>query len=487
LYSNINLKIVTHLESKNIFNGLKWASIELVFDSIIKFSLKLLLAKLLLPEDFGLLGMCMIFIGIISAISRMGIGAALIQKKTDQEAETLYNTAFWTNIFLAIAMYLIISFVLGPIIAWFYEEPMLKNIIPILSLSIISQPLSLIHGTILTRKLDFKKLSKAYNLSTLISGIIAITTAFLGFGVWALVIDYVLSTSIAIPILMVFTKWKPKLEWKKTYFYQIFGFGAYSTGTSIIRSIANSVDYLIIGKLLGSSLLGSYTLAFMLTNQLKSFLSRTVNKVMYPVFSKFQDDPVKLKSFFFQILKVNSIMIYPVMAFLVYFGEDVILTFFGNKWVEAVLPLKILAFAMLIELLGNAIDTILRAKGKPKLELKILTQVNLLVLVPGIFLGVYFYDLVGASVAVLINTVVYVYVCISALRKEMQIQVSDFLMAIKPATIGIISSVLFTAFIAFVIGNIPFLVLECIFLILYGIVIYYFEINYLKQILKKFT
>src|SRR5690606_5353534 len=162
----------------------------------------------------------------------------------------------------------------------------------------------------------------------------------------------------------------------------IFSFGIYSTGTSIFSTLTYNFDNLIIGKMLGASMLGAYTLSFSLTEQLRQTLSAVLNKVMYPVFGKTQDDKQKLKNYFLKIVNFNALIIYPLMAYFFLFAKEVI-SFFGEKWSDAVLPLKILSIAMMIHLLINSFTSLIRGLGKPKLEMKIIIGLTLFVLIPG--------------------------------------------------------------------------------------------------------
>jgi O-antigen/teichoic acid export membrane protein len=474
------------VNSKDIFNGLKWASIELMFDSIMKFALKLLLAKLLLPEDFGLIGMCLIFIGITQAIAQMGMNAALIQKKSDSEAEKMYDTAFWTNLGFSIVLYIVLSFGIAPFVSYFYEEPILTQILPYLSLPILIQPFSLIPTTILTRKLDFKSLTKSFNLATMISGIIAVLMAYYGYGVWALITNQVLAIGLAVPTLYHFTKWAPKLTWNRGYFKEIFNFGIYSTGTSLTRSVMGNVDKLIIGKMMGKELLGAYTLAITLTEHLASFLVRITNKVIYPVFSHQQDEKDKLRHFYLLIMKVNAIMVYPIMFFLICFAEEIIVTFFGENWVNAILPLKIIAVAMIVNVLSNGFDAMLRARGKPKMEFKIIALVNISVLIPLLFLGSYFYGMVAASLAIPLNSIVLVTTATLVLKKEIELRIIDILKTIKSAMAGGSLGLIIVYSIKLLTTDLNYLILMTIFIISYTIVVLFLERIFIRDIIKRF-
>src|SRR5690606_24782988 len=157
-----------------------------------------------------------------------------------------YHTAFWTGVSWSGALYLLMSFALAPVTAQFYEQDLLKTLIPVLSLGILVNPVNLVHNAILTKKMDFKKLAFINNSSNLLSGAISVILAFSGAGVWALVFNYVAMVFFSIPLYFYATKWKPKFIWSREAFKDVFGFGIFTTGTNIVNYLANNVDFLFI-------------------------------------------------------------------------------------------------------------------------------------------------------------------------------------------------------------------------------------------------
>jgi len=472
------------MEPKKIVSGIKWRGLQVFLDVLFRFSIRIILAKLLLPNEFGLVGMAMVFIAVATAASEFGIEAALIQKKDDSEAEKMYSTAFWTGLVWGFSLYLIISFIVGPFAAHFYEEPMLLKLVPVLSLSILLRPLILIHIVILTRAMNFKKMAKIFNLSALIAGSIALVSAYFNFGVWALVINSVLGSLISFPLLLLTTKWKPHLEWNRSHFKNIFGFGAYSTVTTIFGTITYNIDNLMIGKLLGSSLLGSYTLSFSLTEQLRQIVSNVLNKVMYPVFGKAQDDKEKLKDYFLKIININSLVAYPLMAFILLFSKDIILGFFGDKWVEAIVPLQILSIAMMVHLLVNSFTSLIRGLGKPQLEMKIIIGLTLFVLTPSLYIGIINFGLKGAAYAILLNKIGLVIIGTIVLKKEISLSFFEILLAIKSAVIGILIASTIVIILYYFISISNMLVLAPIYIGIYFLIIYKFEKENIKKVIK---
>lgn len=471
------------MNSKSIFSGVIWTSIQFVIDILFRFGVRFVLAKLLLPDQFGLVGMCTIFIAVAGAASELGMSAALIQKKEDLEAEEMYPTAFWSGLAWGASVYVLLSFVIAPLASAFYKETMLKVLIPVLSLGVLLKPFNLIHTVILTRQMNFKSLAKILNFSVMVSGIVAIIGAyFFNFGVWALVLNNILSVFVSVPLLFYVTKWKPVFEWNKIHFKRIFGFGVYSTGTSIFSTLTYNIDNLMIGKMLGASLLGAYTLSFSLTEQIRQALSGIVNKVMYPVFGKNQDDKEKLKNYFLKIINLNAMAIYPIMSFLFLFAEEII-GFFGERWNNAIVPLKIMTIAMMVHLLVNSFTSLLRGIGKPKLEMKIIVFLTIFILIPGLYFGIKYYGLTGAASAILLNKICLAFIGLYTLRKELSLSIKKVFLAVKGAVFSIFISVLLVLFLERII-NIYLYLLIFVFCISYITLIYFMEKKQIKSLIS---
>jgi O-antigen/teichoic acid export membrane protein len=295
----------------------------------------------------------------------------------------------------------------------------------------------MIPTVILTRAMDFKTIAKINNSASFGAGVLSIVAASLGAGVWALAINAVLTVVFAMPFLYLSTKWKPRRNWNRRHFKNIFGFGAYSTSTVVFSTITYNVDNLMIGKLLGASLLGSYTLAFSLTENLRQMTSGILNQVMYPVFGKNQDDKEKLRAYFLKIINFNALLIYPIMTFFLLFAEEIVLGFFGDKWMATIIPLQLLSVAMMLHLLVNSFTSLIRGLGKPKLEMKVIIGLTVLVLIPGLWLGISYYGLTGAASAILLNKLCLVVIGIAILKKQIDLKISQVLTAVKSALIGI--------------------------------------------------
>ncbi|WP_161890516.1 lipopolysaccharide biosynthesis protein [Pontibacter russatus] len=414
-----------------IVSGVFWNVLQLVVNKTFSFVIKLVLAKLLFPEQFGLVGMATVFTSFVQVFNELGIGAALVQRKDEELRDAHFHTAFWTGVVWSVGIFLIIAFVVAPLAAQFYNEPLLSSLIPVLSIGVLSSPVNLVHRAQLTKQMDFKKLAFIGNASTIFAGAVALMLAFLGAGVWSLVFNSVATFVIAMPLYFRATKWVPKLVWEKQAFNDVFGFGIYTTGTSVLNNLLTNLDYLLIGKLLSASALGVYTFAFVLTDTFRNQFTVMMNKVMYPVYGQHQDDPALLKKYYLKVVTYNSLVIYPAMVLLIVLGEPLILNLFGSKWQESILPMKILALSVMIHMLVSGHSSLLRGQGRPRLELKLQFFKAAFLYAPLIVIGIYKYGIVGASWACVIYKVLEVILIQYYLKKVVDISFGDLLAHMK--------------------------------------------------------
>lgn len=414
-----------------LLSGVFWTSIQTVVNRVFKFIIKLVLARLLFPEDYGIIGMAVVFTSIVSAFNELGMGAALIQRKKEFLTNSHYNTAFWAGLIWGILIFTFMVFVISPLAAWFYEEPILSQIIPVLSLGILATPVNVIHRSQLTRDMNFKKISFISNTSNIFSGVVALILALNGAGVWSLVFNSIASFIIAMPQWFYATKWFPNFEFSKQAFRDIFGFGIYTTGTRLLVKINGQIDYMIVGKLLGAVSLGIYSLAFLLTSIFRSQITQIIDQVLYPLFSKMQDDTQQLKRYYLKIVRINAMAVYPVMFGLILFSTQFISLLFGEKWTEAIPILKILSVAVILGMLTTSSSVLLRASGKPAIELKIMTFNTLVFYAPFIILGTYLYEVTGTAVGYVIATFFSVIVVMRKLFIEFKIHPLEVLNVIK--------------------------------------------------------
>src|SRR5690606_1545805 len=307
-----------------LLNGVVWKSIQMMINQSFAFIVRLLLAKMLYPEEFGVVGMAVIFTGFVQILTELGIGSSIIQKKDQDLNEKHFSTAFWIGIIWSGGLFLFMSFVAAPLVAKFYGEPILLSLIPVISIGILLSPINLVNKAQLTKKMDFKTIARIDNIATIAAGTISLVLAYFGAGVWSLAFNSIAIILFSIPQYFRASGWYPKFIWDNGAFKELFNFGMFVTGTNIINYLTMNLDYLVIGKLLNAELLGAYTLAFILTDTFKNRIMQVMNSVMYPFYGGIQENLGQVRKYYLKVIEYNSIVVFPFMIFLIVYGHDLV-------------------------------------------------------------------------------------------------------------------------------------------------------------------
>jgi teichuronic acid exporter len=470
--------------NKLLRRGLLWSTIEVVVKRVFDFFVKLVLARLLFPEEFGIVGMATVFTSFIQVLSEMGVGSALIQRKDKDLKDIHFQTVFWTSLVWSILMYLILVFIVTPFASNFYNEPVLMQVIPILSIPVLFSSINIINKSQLMRVLDFKKLAFVNNISSVVAGFGALLLALNGAGVWALVFNMVFPFLIAMPLFFLATRWKPRFAWDKTAFKQIFGFGIFTFGTTLILNVSANVDYLIIGKLVNAASLGAYTLAFMLTGLVSSQLTSMISRVMFPFYSSIQTDIEKVKGYYLKVIGYYAVLIYPIMLALIVLAGPILSILFGHKWVEAKVPLRILAIAVLINVLTSSYNLLFRSIGRPKLEMNILLGILTFATLPAVTIGGYYYGTRGVAYGILISAIINFFVVMMLLNKYFEISFWSVLKQVTPALFAFISTFLIIVPMYLYTIIHPIFILMLLFIVYFTICTFFYKPE-IKHLFKK--
>lgn len=387
---------------RQIVSGLSWTLVATLMTNGFSFVVKMVLVALLAPEHFGLIGMAVVFTGAVATFNELGLGAALIQKKAETLQEIHYHTVFWVTLLASVIIFVAMLTLIGPFIAVFYSEPILYPIVIVLSFSLLLNPFSLIPRVILTRELNFRTLALAGLVASIVSGLFAILLAWLGYGVWSIAWQGVVATAVNITAFWLIIDWRPRWRFSRSAFYDVFSFGAYVTTNSVAVHFMKNIDYLLVGRLLGAELLGIYTLAFILTDTFRGHLMNVLNKVLYPVYGKIQDDPKRIAYYYLQAIKYNSLLIFPIMILFIAYADEIV-TLFGQEWQRATFPLQMLALGVMFHAAVGTSSTVLKGLGKPDIDLKIYLTTNLVINLPILFVGIHYAGINGAAVAICVG------------------------------------------------------------------------------------
>ncbi len=371
---------------KKTVKGMSWSFIDVVAKESIVFVIGIILARLLSPEEFGLIGMTSIFMVLSQAIIDSGFGQALIRKKNCTEDD--YSTVFVFNIISGLIIYFIFFFT-AKYVAIFFNEPKLVPIIRVLSIGILIKALSLIQTIILIKNINFKLQTKISIISSIVSGLIGVTLAVMGFSVWSLVIKTLVGYLLTTILLWLWNDWKLNFTFNWQAFKELFSFGSKLLITVLIKRIYDNIYKIVIGKYFSVTELGYYTRAEQFTNLASKHLTTTVQRVSYPSLATIQDDQSRLRNAYKFLIQHTMAITLFLMGGLFLTAENLILVLIGEKWIKSVIMMKYLCVAGIFFPLRELNLNILKIKGKSDLILK-LEIYKKVITVPFIIIGILF-------------------------------------------------------------------------------------------------
>ncbi len=349
--------------------GMSWAAIEKFTSQAIAFILGIIMARLLAPADYGVIGMTGIFIGIAGTLVDSGLGTALIQKKEKKKDD--YSTLFVFNFGISTLLYLIL-FIAAPWIAEFYKTPVLKDVTRVITFQLVLNALFNAHYTKLRIDLQFKAMSIISLVSQIMTGCVGVFFAFIGWGVWALVWQTIFSCIIRGLMAVAYLKWwMPGTGFSKDSFRYLFGFGSKILASSLINTIYGNVYTLIIGKKFTPDEVGHYTRGGQLATFPANVTTDILVSVNYPILARLQDDNAKLVNAYRKMLTVPLFALYPILVGMAVLGEPFIGLLLGEKWLPCVPFLRIIAIGAMFTPLTHVNLNLLYVKGRTDLVLKL--------------------------------------------------------------------------------------------------------------------
>lgn len=358
---------MSSLKDKTI-NSAFWAFIQRIGTSGFQLIVSIVLARLLLPDDFGLIGMLSIFIALSETLVQAGFSQALIQKKDADEEH--FSSVFYINLSVSILIYFILFFS-APLISNFYNQPKLTGLTRVLSLIFIINSFGYVQETRLRKSMKFKKLMYISLPSTIISGVVSVSMAYLGFGVWALVTQRLVSQILFNTQLWFYSKWKPLLSFNKQKAKGLFDFGSKLMISSVIHTITDNLYQMSIGKFYNAQLLGYYENANKLTATATDTISSVLNNVAFPAFASIQDENERLRIGYKKIMQQVLFWLSPALVMFAVLGEPLFQVLFGEKWLPAVPYFQILSIASIFTPLTAYNLNILAVKGRSDIHLRL--------------------------------------------------------------------------------------------------------------------
>lgn len=425
----------------------------------------IVLARLLEPEQFGIIGIAMVFISITQVFIDVGFTDGLVQKK--KVSEIAYSSIFYINILISLVLAVII-FLMASVIGSFYKSTQIVTVLHYLAIIPPITALGKVHSAILIKEFKFKELSIRDIIATSVGGGVGIVLAFRGFGVFSLVWQQVVSALIGSALLWIGTKWIPSIlfSWKEVRL--LLKFSSYVFFDQVIRQVFQKIDTLFIGKVFSPVVLGFYSRAESLSVQVTNYTSSSLQKVIFPVFSSIQDDDIRFNDIYFKAFRLAATLSITLSGVLFFLSQIIIVGLLGEKWAPSIIIFQILIFRTIFAPFGSLMGKALLSKGYSKIKFKVSLIQRVLMLSPmifGFFYGIEIFTLavvITASINFLISSYLLDYV----IGLSFYTQIYSFVKPLIPLMFLVPIKLVFFPNLNSMIGAAAFLVFQLLYLIL---------------------
>ena len=348
--------------------GMFWSSVERFSVQGIQFVVLVVMARLLTPADYGLVGMLAIFLAVSQSLVDSGFSQALIRKQ--DRTETDNSTVFYFNIAVGLVLYGLL-FLAAPLVSAFYRTPELEPVMRVLCLGVVFNSLAVVQRALLTVRIDFKTQAKASLAGAVLSGVTGIWMASSGWGVWSIVAQQLLNLGVNTLLLWAFSGWRPRRTYSWASFRELFSFGSKMLASGLLDVTYRNIYLIVIGRLFTATNLGYYTRAHQFAEFPSSNLTGILQRVTYPVLCEIQDDDARLASAYRRFLRVSAFVIFPLMAGLAAVADPLVLLLLKEQWLFAATLLQILCLSMMWYPVHAINLNLLQVKGRSDLFLRL--------------------------------------------------------------------------------------------------------------------
>ncbi len=465
--------------------GVLWSGIERFSVQGVQFFVLLVIANILDPKDFGLVGMLTIFLAVGQSLIDSGFSQALIRKQDRTELDN--NTVFYFNIVVSVLLYLIL-YVIAPWVAVFYNEPQLTDLMRVLCVVVVINSFAVVQRAIYTAQIDFKTQAKASFIGAFISGVVGVYMAMNGYGVWTLVWQQILNAFINTLLLWIYSNWFPKLQYSWKSFRSLFSFGSKLLASGLLDTIYTNMYALVIGKVFSAASLGHYTQADRFTRLPSSNITGILQRVTYPVLCSIQNDEDRLRENYRQLLRLSAFIIFPLMCLLASVAYPLVDVLIGEKWRFAATLIIPLSFHMMWWPIHAINLNLLQVKGRSDLFLKleiIKKAIGVIVLIVSVPLGLLFMCYCSIATSI-INLVINTYFTGKLINVGFLMQMKDLsntlitsllIFTIVYVSTQIVDKSIMKLFVGAVIG------ILCYVGVVWGL--RFKELSYLKSMIKR--
>ncbi len=385
----------------SVVSNLIWRFLERSGAQLVSFVVSIILARILLPEEYGIVAIATVVITIMNVFVDNGLGNALIQKKECDDTD--YSTALWANVIVCTILYAIAYIIVAPIMAYAYADTVLKWIIRIMGLSIIVSSVKNIQQAYVSRTLQFKKFFISTSTGTIISAIVGVYMAYSGCGVWALVAQYLTNTIIDTVVLGFVIEWRPRLIFSMERLRGLISYGYKLLASALINCIYDNFRQLIVGKVHSSKDLAFYNRGKQFPSIIMVNINSSIDSVLFPVMSREQDSPERLRNMAHRSMTVSAYILFPFLFGLAAVADHMIPLLLTEKWNDSIVFIQIFCLFYTFHPIQTTNLNVIKAVGRSDLFLRleiIQTVVGIILLIPVIKLGPVFIALMYLVAAV---------------------------------------------------------------------------------------
>ena len=468
---------------KKTVKGLYWSFLGQFTNYAVQFIVGIVMARMLTPEDYGITAIPAIFMSIALIFIESGFSSALVRKEYLTEHDL--TTAFIYSSLVGLTCYLLLFFA-APLIATFYNIPVLIPLIRISALTFLWGPLVTPQNVILQRKLDFKTPARITIINRVISGLLGIYTAYIGYGLWALVITNLSSSLIGLIQTWWAVKWIPRKKWSKESFRYLWGYGNKLVGSSLIESIFSNLGAFLIGKIAGTFDLGNFNRAKQYAMIPSTNVMNVLNSVTFPVLSKMQDDDERLGINYRKMIRVSAFLLFPIMLLLASLARPLVIVMLTEKWESCIILLQILCFVFMWQPIQILNINLLSVKGRPDLVLRlrmIIKPLAALITISALFFGIVYFclaELLVQLLALFLNTYYTGKMINVGYMRQMKDILPSFLLAITMFGIVLFVNSLFDSFyLQIFVGGL----VGCLFYLCVSILLRFEELKEVKNLI----
>jgi len=354
--------------NSSTYRGVMWSMAERFSVQGVRFAVMLVIARILTPDDFGLVGMLAIFIGIANSLTDCGFSQALIRKQNRTPEDI--STSFYFNFVSSCVIYLLL-YIIAPWVSEFYSEPALCELMRVLCLGVVISSFGVVQRALLIARIDFKTLAKVSLTASIISGATGIFFAIEGYGVWTLVWQQLVNDTVSTLLLFKYSCWQPQRLLSKQSFKELFPFGYKLMMSGLINTVFDNIYQLFIGRLFSAGSLGNYVQAQNFSILPSANISNIIQRVTYPVMCTMQDETERIKAYFLKILRATAFVCFPMMTLLGAVAYPMVVILLGDKWVYAATLLVPLCFSMMWTPIHSLNLNLLQVAGRTDLFLRL--------------------------------------------------------------------------------------------------------------------